>query len=258
MFADTHCHLSYFDEAEVINVLKRCDESGVGYLQNICTSVSEIDGCIAFAKKYKNVSTAIGVHPCNVESDGVVSVEYLSNIFLSNKNFVNAVGETGLDYYHKDTPEMRELQKKSLINHIDFASKYNLPVVIHCRSADDDFENIASSLIKEKHFNCVMHCFSSNRDFMFKMLDLGFYISFSGIVTFHNAQELQECAKVVPLDRMLIETDSPYLSPVPMRGKKNEPSYVHYVALFLSKLLGKTPQEIGDITTRNYCKLFNV
>ena len=253
MIIDSHCHLNYEPMCNDLDgVLKRAEENNVKILQTICTKVSEFDLIKAIADKYPNVYCSVGVHPHEVEKEGVITVDRLKE--LANGKKVIGIGETGLDYYYEHSP--RDQQKESFKNHIAVSRALKLPIIVHTRDAEKDTIDILSSEMKKGEFPGLIHCFSGSEELAKSSLDLDFYISISGIATFKTASELREIIKKVPLDRLLVETDSPFLAPVPMRGKKNEPAYVKYVVECLAELFGKTPGYIADRTTENFLRLF--
>lgn len=254
---DSHCHLDMLtDYDEMDNIIERANKAGIKYLQTICTRLDSFDNILNIAEKYENVFASIGVHPSEVKAaDNIVSSEEL--IHFSNHRKVIGLGETGLDYYYNKDNQQLKKQRQSFVAHIEAAQRNSLPVIIHTRDAENDTEDILKNHLREAPFPGLIHCFSSNIDFAKMMLDLGMYISISGIVTFKNATALQEAAKYIPLDRMLIETDSPYLAPVPLRGKTNEPSYTKYVAEFIAGLKGISTEKLARQTTDNFFKLFS-
>lgn len=253
---DSHCHLDMLTEHDdIANIIARAEEVGVSYLQTICTKMSNFASILSIAKQHPNVFASVGVHPSEVSAaDPVVSAEEL--IKLSDDPKVIGLGETGLDYFYNKEKEQLEKQRTSFEQHIIASQANKLPVIIHTRDAEDDTIDIISSLKKQVDFPALIHCFTSNKDFASKMLDMGLYISISGIVTFKNATDLQEAVKFIPLDRMLVETDSPYLAPVPKRGKTNEPSYTKYVVDFIAELKGIDAAKVAKQTTDNFFNLF--
>ena len=258
MLADSHCHLDYFEESEIDVILQNCKNNGVGILHTISTEVKNIKKVTSFAKKHKNIVCSIGEHPCNISKSNIVRINDLTEQYSKFSDFIVSVGETGLDYYRPEQKNLKVEQIESLEHHIEFARQNSLPLVFHVRDSADDFADIASYQMKKKEFKGVMHCFSGSKEYLYRMLDLGFYISLSGIVTFKNAKLLHEIAKYIPKDRLMIETDSPYLAPEPMRGKRNEPSFVFYVARYLSEHLSISLDELSGLTTENFLNLFKL
>jgi TatD DNase family protein len=235
------------------NIIARADDANVKYLQTICTRLDHFENILSIAKKYENVFASVGVHPSEVEE--VTPAKTLIDLAKDKK--VIGLGETGLDYFYNKDAKHQNMQRESFGQHIIASQENNLPVIIHSRDAEDDMLNILKDGKNHKEFPGLIHCFTSSKEVAVKMLDLGMYISISGIVTFKNAVALQEAAKFIPLDRMLIETDSPYLAPVPKRGKTNEPSYTKYVAEFIADLKGISAEDVAGQTTDNFFKLFS-
>jgi len=267
---DSHCHLNLLTEAENLDeVIKRALDNNVQYMQTICTKLEDFPIVLEIAEKYENVFASVGVHPCEVinivvqchsrvgGNDIEESTNKLSDklITLTSHPKVIGIGETGLDYYHE--PYDKKLQKDSLVAHIHAASSTALPLIVHTREADEDTIDILTSEMRNSKFPGLIHCFTSSKNLATKMLDIGLYISMSGIITFKNAADLQEIVKYVPLDRLLIETDSPYLAPTPMRGKQNEPAFVRYVAEKVAELKNITSKEVANATTHNFNTLFS-
>jgi TatD DNase family protein len=236
------------------SVIQRALENNVQYMQTICTKIEDLPIVLEIAEKYENVFASVGVHPCEI-NESSRSITDSEIIKLTNHPKIIGIGETGLDYYHE--PYDKKLQKDSLVAHIHAASSTLLPVIIHTREADEDTIDILTSEMRNSKFPGLIHCFTSSKSLATKMLDIGLYISMSGIITFKNATDLQEIVKYVPLDRLLIETDSPYLAPTPMRGKQNEPAFVRYVAEKVAELKNITSKEVANATTHNFNTLFS-
>jgi len=253
MIVDSHCHLDFNElYPDLENVVARASSAGVGILQTICTKLTEIEKLAEIADKYPNIYHSIGVHPHEVEKEGVPSYETLLKFAKYQKAI--GIGETGLDYHYEHSK--RDMQKESFISHIRVSRETGLPIIIHTRSAEEDTLDILNSQMKIGYFPGLIHCFTASQEFAQECLDLGLYISVSGIITFKNAAALRDAIKSVPLGRLLVETDAPYLAPVPMRGKPNEPSFIVYTVDFLADMFGVTSKEIADITTQNFLKLF--
>ncbi|WP_339047931.1 TatD family hydrolase [Candidatus Mesenet endosymbiont of Phosphuga atrata] len=250
MIVDSHCHLNHFSQKEVEKVITNAKESGVGIMQTICTTISEFADLLKIAHSYAQIYTSVGVHPSNTD-DEYISAEDLIKLTTDKK--VIGIGETGLDFYKQGNAEK---QMKSFLAHIEAARKTGLPLIIHARAADEEMINVLESEMKKGPFTAVMHCFASSDKLAQKAIELGFYISFSGIITFKNAQVIRDIATYIPHERVLVETDSPYLSPEPHRGKKNEPAMTKYVVNCLAKLWDKSSQEVEVITTNNFFELF--
>ncbi|MDD9331770.1 MAG: TatD family hydrolase [Wolbachia sp.] len=252
MIVDSHCHLIYFSEDEIPQVISRAEQSGVKILHNICISIDDVPKLLKTSSSYNQVFSSVGIHPLDatIENGECIKVEEL--IEFTNDQKVISIGETGLDFFKSNN---KENQKKSFASHIEAARVTRLPLVIHTRSADDEMIDMLKSEMKNGAFTGIMHCFASSKELAYQAIDLGLYISFSGIITFKNAHLLKEIAQSVPHDRVLVETDSPYLSPEPYRGKKNEPEMVKYVIDCLVKLWCKSPDVVAKITTDNFFRL---
>ena len=251
MIADSHCHLNILKDLPA--ALARSRDAGVGILQTVCTKISEFEEINQIAKENDKIFCSVGVYPHNVEIEGVPSVDQLIELTKGEK--VIGIGETGLDYYHK--ADTKELQKESFLNHIEAAQITGLPLIIHTRLAETDMLDILKTQISKKQFKGVLHCFAGSDDFARAALKLGLSISISGIVTFQKANALQSVVKNLPLDRLLVETDAPYLAPVPFRGKTNEPAFLKYTVEALAQLLNKPFEIIAAATTQNFLDLFD-
>jgi TatD DNase family protein len=253
MLVDSHCHLDFPElERELDAVLDRARSAGVGPIVTISTRVRRFDALKAIVEAYPGVFCSIGTHPHNAAEEPDVTVAELVAVARHPK--VVAIGEAGLDYHYDHSP--RDVQRKSFRTHIAAARETGLPLVIHAREADSD---IAAALEEESAkgpFPFVLHCFTSGPDLARRGLALGGSISFSGVLTFKNAGALREIALTVPPDRLLVETDAPYLAPEPMRGKTNEPAFVAHVAARLAALRGVDESEIARVTTDNFFRLF--
>jgi TatD DNase family protein len=253
MLVDSHCHLNY---AELLSnlkeVIKRAQEAGVSIMQTICTKFSDMPAILEIAEHHPNIFASIGVHPHEAGASSF-TVDDLLNYAKHPK--VTALGETGLDFYYEHSE--REVQKNAFLKHIEAARISKLPVVIHSRSADRETIDILQSEMKNSAFTGLIHCFSTGEELAHASIELGFYISISGIITFKKSSALQEIVSKLPLSSLLVETDSPYLAPVPHRGKSNEPAYTKLTAEFLAKLLNKPYEEVARVTTDNYFKLFS-
>lgn len=250
---DSHCHLDYLEaDHDLEAVVRRAGHAGVGAMVTICTKVSEADRIRAIAARFDNVYCTVGVHPHEAEPEGGVSAERLAALAAHPK--VVGIGETGLDYYYEHSA--RDAQKASFARHIEAAQETGLPLVVHTRDADDDTMAILETSFENKPFTGVIHCFTASRALADRALALDFYISLSGIVTFKSARDIQETARAIPADRVLVETDSPYLAPVPHRGKTNEPAFVRHVSDFVADLRGVARDDFARETTANFRRLF--
>lgn len=253
MTIDSHCHLSFPDFAEEeAQLLARMRAAGVMGALNVCTTIEEFPQVLALACRHPDVWASVGVHP---DYQDVEEPDVARLVALASHPKVIAIGETGLDYYRLTEP--LEWQRERFRTHIRAALVTGKPLIVHTRKAADD----TLRLLEEEGAGAVggvMHCFTESVEVAERALALGFYISLSGIVTFKNAREVQEVARAVPLDRLLVETDSPYLAPVPHRGKRNEPAFVPHVAAQVAVLKGLDPAAVTAATTDNFLRLFNV
>lgn len=250
---DSHCHLDFPDfDKDLSEVVDNALHNGVTRMVTICTRLKNEPIVRKISEDYKAVYYAAGNHPMSVSSEPMVNLEELIQISKHPK-FV-AIGETGLDYYY--TSDTAKLQKKSLQIHINAAQETKLPLIIHARNADTDIARILETEFKNSPFSCVMHCFSSSKDLAIKAIDLGFYLSMSGIAAFPKSKELREIFSLVPVDRILVETDSPYLAPPPYRGKRNEPAYVVNTARIGAELFELSYDEFALQTEENFNSLF--
>jgi TatD DNase family protein len=254
VLVDSHCHLDFdvFDEDRQ-ETIQRARNAGVATMVTICTRVTRFDEIRAIAESDENIWCSVGIHPHQAEEEPIVSVDDLVSRAAHPK--VIGIGETGLDYYYDNSP--RELQETSFRTHIAASRETGLPLIVHTRDADDDMADILEDEMGKGAFPGVLHCFSSGRNLAERALDIGFYISLSGIVTFKNAQDLRDIAKDVPVDRILVETDSPFLAPIPNRGKRNEPSFVVDTAAKVAELKDVDKDALSIASTENFFRLFN-
>jgi TatD DNase family protein len=254
MLVDSHCHLNYKGLAEQQDdVLRRARECGVTAMLNIATRESEWDDVLGAAERHADVWASVGIHPHDADQHPHIDTEKL--VARAAHPRIVAIGETGLDYYYDKSD--REQQQSSFRTHIHACQQTDLPLIVHTRDAEDDTYAIMADEMGRAPYRGVIHCFTASDDFAHKALDLGLYISISGIVTFKNAAELQASAKWIPQDRLLIETDSPFLAPVPHRGKTGEPAFVADTLRFLADLRGEDRAALGQTTAENFHKLFN-
>ena len=254
MLVDSHCHLDFKDfEGELDDVVARAGAAGVGTMVSISTHLSKFEGVKAVAERFDNVWCSVGVHPHQAGEEGVDSPDRL--VELAQHPRVVGIGESGLDYYYDNSP--RDRQQISFRAHIAAARETGLPLIVHARDADEDAADIMRDEMEKGAYTAVMHCFSSGRGLAEAALEMGMYISFSGILTFKNAQELRDIARDVPEDRILVETDSPFLAPIPNRGKRNEPSFVAHTAEVLAEVRGMDRNALETATTDNFFRLFS-
>ncbi|MEO9338889.1 TatD family hydrolase [Mesorhizobium sp. SB112] len=254
MLVDSHCHLDFPDFAEERDaIVARAEAAGVGRMVTISTRVRRFASVLEIAEAYENVFCSVGTHPHNADEELDIGVDEL--IRLAEHPKVVAIGEAGLDYHYDKSS--REGQATGFRRHIDAARRTGLPLVIHARSADDDMESILREETESGAFPFILHCFSSGRKLAEAGIELGGYVSFSGILTFRNSEELRAIAKDVPRDRLLVETDAPYLAPMPFRGKRNEPAHVVNTARVLADVQNVSFEEISKATTENFFRLFS-
>jgi TatD DNase family protein len=250
---DSHCHLDFPEFAdELDDIVSRAGQAGIGWMLTICTRISLAHQVLAIAEAYDNIYCTVGIHPHEADEEGPVTADDL--VRLAEHPKVVGFGETGLDFYYENSP--REAQEASFRAHIEAARRADLPVVIHSRDADDDMARILEEEQETGAFTGVIHCFTAGADLARRALDIGLHISFSGIVTFKNAGDLRITAADVPLDRLLVETDAPYLAPVPKRGKRNEPAFTAFTAAHLAEVRGISGDELAAATTDNFFRLF--
>lgn len=253
MLVDSHCHLDFPDFAEDFDgVLTRAAEAGVGHMLTICTHITKFDQVLALAETHERITCTVGIHPHEAGSEPATDAATLLEKAKHPK--VVGFGETGLDYFYDHSP--RDEQRRSFRAHIQAAREMQIPIIIHTRNADEDMAAILEEEVGQGAFPGLIHCFSSGPELAEKAVELGFYISLSGILTFKKSQELREIAARVPLDRLLVETDAPYLAPVPKRGKRNEPSFVGHTAKVLAEIKGISMKEVEETTTANFFRLF--
>ena len=249
---DSHCHLDHEHLiANLDQVIANSKNVGLEKLLTICTTLQSYEKITNIVKKDPMIFGTFGIHPHETKNNDVSKDEIITKINLNNK--IIGVGETGLDFYYNNSD--KDLQIKSFQKHIDAAKDLNIPLIIHSRNAEDETYDI----LKKNHSNklkILMHCFTGSTEFATKLIPLNAFFSASGIITFKNSLNLQETFKMIPKNRLLIETDSPYLSPVPYRGKKNEPAFIKFTAEKLAELQNIKVSELVDVTTKNFNKLF--
>jgi TatD DNase family protein len=251
---DSHCHLNYDGLAERQDeVLENARKRGVSGFLNISTRQNEWNDVIAVAERHNDVWASVGVHPH--EADAHPDLGAAALVEGTKHPRVVAVGECGLDYYYDKSD--RQAQRERFRAHIEAARQTGLPLIVHTREAEEDTAEILGDAVREGGVTGVLHCFTGSAELARKGLDLGFLISLSGIVTFKNARDLQDTARWLPADRMLVETDSPFLAPVPHRGQTCEPAFVAETAIFVAELRGEEPEQLAETTTGNFFKLFS-
>jgi TatD DNase family protein len=253
MLIDSHCHLDYFAENEIEGVLQRAADAGVGEMVTIGTRLEQAPTSIALAERFATVWCTVGIHPHNAAEHPVPTAESIAA--LTQHPRVIGIGESGLDYFYDNAPIDR--QQASFRVHIAAARLAEVPLVIHARDADDDMIKILQDeYVNGGKFKFLLHCFSSTRGLAEAAIAIGGYVSFSGILTFQKSLEIREIAQDVPMERLLVETDSPYLAPVPHRGRRNEPAWVSRTAEVLAGLRGLEASALADVTTGNFRRLF--
>jgi len=254
MIADSHCHLDYdilYNDLD--SVVGRAFEKDVNLLLTICTTLESFKKIKLIIKKYKNIYGTFGIHPHEVKNYKDISSDLIIKYKNENKKII-AIGETGLDYYYNHSG--KSIQKKIFSQHIDAARELDVPLIVHSRNAEFDTVDILKKSMKKKKMKVVIHCFTGNKDFAQKLLNLGCYISVSGIITFKNTNELAEAVSIIPVDKLLVETDSPYLTPMPNRGKSNEPSFITHTIDKISLIKNIKREILIKNTTDNFKRLF--
>jgi len=254
MIIDSHCHLEYEPMISNLNeVIQRAFKNNVKYFLSICTTDESYESILEIVKKHTSVYGTYGIHPHEAKNYQTLSSEQIiKKINLSKK--IIGIGETGLDFYYKHSDP--EIQKKIFIEHIKAAQTLDLPLIVHTRSAENDTYEILKVEKKNMDFKILIHCFTGTKAFAHKLIDIGCYVSASGVVTFKKSNELVDTFLSLPDDRILVETDSPYLSPEPLRGKANEPSHIIHTVNFLANLKGIDPKDFAETTSSNFFKLF--
>ena len=256
MIADSHCHLDYSNLYNQLDeVVKRANHNNVKYLLTICTTLESFERIKIITEKYKNIYGTFGIHPHETEKFKQVDSKFIKDA-KSKYDKIIGIGETGLDFYYNHSD--KKIQKKSFIEHINAASELNIPVIVHSRNAEIDTYEILKSECKNFNLKVLIHCFTGSKNFAKKLIDLNFYISVSGIITFKKSIELAQTVSSIPIEKLLVETDSPYLTPLPYRGKDNEPSYIIHTVEKLSQIKKLSNESIMVNTTNNFMKLFNL
>jgi len=253
---DSHCHLDFPEFTNKLQeIVEDAGANGVALMQTICTRFSEFEKIYQISRAYPSIFASIGLHPSYVQEERILRAEEICNLISQHKKIIG-VGETGLDYYREISVEVRELQKLNFIEHIKAAQMSGLPLIIHSRSAEEDTFQILAEHYEIHPFLAVLHCFTGSFEFAQKCAKLGFYFSLSGIITFNSAGNLGLTVSQIDRDKILVETDAPYLAPVPYRGQINRPSYVKEVARKLGVIMDISYQEVAALTTDNFLRLF--
>lgn len=254
MLVDSHCHLDFPDFASELDaVVDRARAAGVRRMVTISTRVRKLDGLLAIAERYEDVFCSVGTHPHHAHEELDISAADL--VVMADNIKIVAIGEAGLDYFYDNSP--REAQAQGFRAHIAAARETQLPLVIHSREADDDMARILEDEMGKGAFPAVLHCFTGGRALAMKAIELGLYVSFTGILTFKKSDALRAIAAELPADRILVETDAPYLAPGKMRGKRNEPSFVVETAKVLAEIRTVSLEQIAEQTTQNFFRLFS-
>ena len=254
MIIDSHCHLNYEPMSlSLKETINRANKDGVKYLLTISTEDKSFDKILEIISNYKCVFGSYGIHPHEAKNHKLIKSNNIIKKIKSNKKIIG-VGETGLDFYYNHSDKNDQI--KCFEEHIIAAQISKLPIIVHTRNAEIETFEILKRYFLKKEFKILIHCFTGSKDFAFKLLDLGAYISASGVVTFKNSQNLANTFKIIPNERILVETDSPYLAPVPLRGKPNEPSFIIHTVQFLSKLKKISFDDFSNITSKNFFNLF--
>ena len=253
MIIDSHCHLMHENNTELLDkIILNASKNEVFKLLNISTKFDEFGSLIEISNNHENIFCSLGIHPHESHGMNDEIKKIISDLCKNQK--VVGIGETGLDFYYNNSD--RKTQINSFIKHIEIAQELKLPLIVHMRDAEKDTLEIIKNYNQKQKFSGVIHCFTGSLEFMQSLLPYNFYFSISGIATFKNSSELRETIKNIPLDKILVETDSPYLAPVPMRGKVNEPAYLTHTVDYVSKMFNLSYEEFSEITTKNFFKLF--
>ena len=254
MIIDSHCHLTYEPMSSSLDeTIKRANKEGIKYLLTISTEDSGFKNILKIVENYDSVYGTYGIHPHEANKHLYINSNYIIKKVNQNEKIIG-IGESGLDFYYNHSE--KKIQIQSFLEHINASQNTNLPLIVHTRSAEEETLRILKENAKNKELKILIHCFTGTKEFAFKLLDLGAFISASGVVTFKKSKELAETFKEIPLNRILVETDSPYLAPEPLRGKSNEPSYITHTINFLSKIKKISYEEFSENTSRNFFKLF--
>ena len=256
MIVDSHCHLDssgLYDQLD--DVVQRAKLNRIKILLTICTTLESFEKIKLIIDRYVNIYGTFGIHPHESDKHKNVDLQFILNVKKKYKKIIG-IGETGLDFYYNHSD--KKTQKISFIEHIHAASQLNIPIIVHSRNAETDTYEILKSEMKNSKLKVLIHCFSGSNDFANKLIDLNCYISVSGIITFANSKELTETVSKIPIENLLVETDSPYLSPIPYRGKSNEPSYIVHTVKKLSEIKKMSKEDVIMNTTNNFKNLFEI
>ena len=256
MISDSHCHLDYSNlYNQLDDVVKRAEYNQVKFLLTICTTLESFEKIKLILEKHQNIYGTFGIHPHESKKYTNIDSKFIFKLKNKYKKIIG-IGETGLDFHYNYSD--KKIQKKSFIEHISAASQLNIPVIVHSRHAETDTYEIIKSEKKNSNLKVLIHCFTGSKDFAKKLIDLDCYISVSGIITFKDSSELADTVSSIPIENLLVETDSPYLAPVPYRGKPNEPSYIVHTVEKLSQIKDVSREYVMSNTTNNFKKLFKL
>jgi TatD DNase family protein len=256
MIVDSHCHLDFESLYEQLDkVLLRADEKKIKYLLTICTTIESFKKIKIIISKFDNVYGTLGIHPHETKNFKDIDSKYIINLKRKFKKIIG-IGETGLDFYYNNSDKV--IQKKVFLEHIEAASELDIPIIIHTRNAEIETLDILKSETKNSNLKVLIHCFTGSLKFAKQLLKLNCYISVSGIITFTKSEDLVNTVSHIPLENLLVETDSPYLAPIPYRGKPNEPSYIIHTLEKLAEIKNLTLEEMSQSTTNNFLKLFDL
>ena len=256
MIVDSHCHLDYSSlYNQLDDVIKRAEYNQVKYLLTICTTLKSFETIKLITDKYENIYGTFGIHPHETKKFVHVDKTFILNSKKDNNKIIG-IGETGLDFYYNFSE--KNIQRKSFIEHINAALELNIPIIVHTREAENDTYEILKSENKNSNLKILIHCFTGSKEFVKKLLDINCYVSVSGIITFNSSTELAETVSFIPIEKLLVETDSPYLAPMPFRGKSNEPSYIIHTIDKLSLIKKISKEKIIFNTTNNFKRLFDI
>ena len=256
MITDSHCHLDYsilYNELE--DVVNRAIKNDVKILLSICTTLESFKKIKLIVNRYNNIYGTFGIHPHEAKNFENINSDLIINYKNEDKKIIG-IGETGLDYYYNYSDKL--IQKKIFIEHIEAAAKLDIPIIVHSRNAELDTYDILKNNMKDKKLKVIIHCFTGSKDFAQKLIKIGCYISVSGIITFKNSYELIDAISYIPINKLLVETDSPYLAPIPQRGKNNEPSFITHTIEKLSIIKKVEKEKVIESTTNNFKKLFKL
>ena len=254
LIVDSHCHLDYPGLLDRLDeVLTNAESAGVGLMLSISSKVRQFEGLLAIVEAHPNIFCTVGTHPHHAHEELDISVSEL--VKLAQHPKVIGIGEAGLDYHYDHSP--RDAQMEGFRRHIEAAQETGLPLVIHSREAETDTARVLEDEMKRRPFKAVLHCFTSQRWLAEKGVELGLSVSFSGILTYKSAEDLRQTAKALPEDRILVETDAPYLAPVPLRGRSNEPAFVSHTLKCLAEIRGTPEVEMAAVTSANFFRLFD-